>query len=120
MRDGRAALEYSVRAEALATEYGHPLYLGMALRSRGVAEALRGAHDDAEEFLRRSLEQFSALGTRWQAGRTWSELGWLEAVRGRPEKADGCYRQALALFEAMGARPDAERTRLTIESLGRL
>lgn len=107
-----------MRAEALATEYGHPLYLAIALRSRGVAESLRGAHEDAEQFLRRSLDQFTALGTRWQAGRTWSELGRLEAARGRPERARDFFQQALSLFEAQGARPDAERTRQVIESLG--
>ena len=117
MRNRPAALEYSVRAEALAAEYGHPLYLAIALRAQGVAESLRGAHEQAEGLLRRSLDQFTALGTRWQAGRTWSELGHLEAGRGRLKEAGDCFRQALALFEAMGARPDADKTLQAIQAL---
>jgi len=117
MRHVPAAMEYSVRAEALAAKHGHPLYLAIALRARGVAESLRGAHDQAEGLLRRSLEQFTALGTHWQAGRTWSELGHMEAGRGRLEEAADCFREALALFEAMGARLDAHKTLQAIEAL---
>lgn len=117
MRHVPAALQYSERAEALASGYSHPLYLAIALRARGTAESLRDSHEAAERLLRRSLEQFTTLGTRWQAGRTWAELGHLEARRGRAEEARDCYRKALALFEAMGAGPDSDQTRQAIEAV---
>jgi tetratricopeptide (TPR) repeat protein len=115
--DAQAARGYAARAEALATSYGHPLYLGIARRAMGIAEHLEGHPDLAESRLRQALEGFEQLGTRWQAGRTRVELGRLEISRRSPQAAREWFQAALEEFDDLGAMPDAERTRKALASL---
>jgi tetratricopeptide (TPR) repeat protein len=116
--DGTAALKYGAQAAALASEMGHPLYLAVAQRALAVGESLQGAHDQAEALLRKALDAFTDLGTRWQIGRTHLQFGELERARDRQAEARQHYLAALVEFEAMGALPDAERTRQALSAHG--
>lgn len=114
-RDSAALRQYAAVAEASAARHGHALYQAIAHRAWGVLHRLEGDHAKAEARLRLALELFLAVGTRWQIGRTYMELG--EVARADRRLARSHFEQALALFEAMGAIPDAERARQALADL---
>jgi hypothetical protein len=115
--DAGGLRQYAPRAGELAERDAHKLYLGVAQRARGVAARLEGGYEAAEVLLRQALEVFQQMGTRWQAGRTWAELGELALARSNPGAARDNFAQALAAFEAMQATPDAARTRARLDSI---
>jgi len=118
LRDLAALQKYVPKLEQLAGRDNHPLYLAIAHRARGGLQRLAGESAKAEASLKRALEIFNRLGTRWQAGRTLLELAELAALaRSKKSKAREHLTQALAAFEELRALPDAEKTRLSLDSL---
>ena len=109
--DAAALRQYAPLAGELAERDAHKLYLGIVRRAQGVAARLEDGYAAADVLLREALEVFQHMGTRWQAGRTWAELGELALARSNPGAARDCFVQALTAFEAMQAAPDAVRTR---------
>src|SRR5574337_430979 len=69
-RDPDALRKYAPLAEEAAVRYSHRLYLGIAHRAWGVLHRLSGDYDPAEARFRQALDEFDALGARWQIGRT--------------------------------------------------
>ena len=115
--DLAALRQYAPQAEALAARYGHSLYLAIAHRAWGVAHRLDGSLGEAESRLQQALALFEGLGTRWQIGRTWYELGEVAQASGRTAQAREHFTRALESFETMQAAPDAERTRAALADL---
>ena len=110
-RDADALRHYAPVAEELAIHYDHKLYQAIAHRAWGVAHQLAGQHVEAEVRLKRALESFEALDTRWQIGLTLFELGDLALSCTDNQAAREHFSRALAAFEEMSALPDAMRTR---------
>ena len=104
-------------AEQAAAHANHDLYKGVARRARGVAHRLAGEWDQAADQLGAAAEEFRALETPWQIGRTLLELGEVERHRRNHDAAKGHYSEALAAFEGIGAVPDAARARNALEAL---
>ncbi|MFQ5922940.1 MAG: hypothetical protein ACE5M4_08860 [Anaerolineales bacterium] len=104
-------------AEETSAKINHRLYQAIALRGRGVSHGLAGEKAEAANSLAAALDEFRALDTPWQVGRTLVELGKIEQSRGNVDIAKAHYSQALAAFESLGAVPDAERTSAALESL---
>ena len=77
----------------------------------------RGRNAEAEERLKRALELFRGLDTRWQTGRTLFELGELSQAQGDSARARERLTLALSAFEEMKAAPDAARTRAMLEAI---
>jgi hypothetical protein len=116
-RDLAALRKYAPLAESLALRCGHSLNQAIAQRAWGVAERLAGDTAQSAARLRTALGLFEKLGTRWQQGRTWYELGELAAAQQDRLNARDSFGRALELFEAMQAAPDAERTRAALRNL---
>ena len=72
---------------------------------------------ECQDRLDQALVLFQKLETRWQIGRTLSELGELAIAQKDGTAARGYYTQALASFEEMKAVPDINRTLAALESL---
>ncbi|MBI1882088.1 MAG: hypothetical protein HYR94_28265 [Chloroflexi bacterium] len=117
-RDLAALRQYVPLAEQLASRYGHILYQAIAHRAWGVAHRLAGEYSEAKARLDQALELFQDLDTRWQIGRTLSELGELAVARTEAAAARDYFSRALAAFEAMKAAPDAARVRAVLAALG--
>ena len=109
--------KYLPLAEETSARLNHRLYQAIASRGRGVSHGMAGENDDAASHLAAALDDFRALDTPWQIGRTLIELGEVEQHRGNADLARGHYSEALAAFEGLGAAPDAERARDALESL---
>ena len=116
-RDLAAIRTYAPLAEQFAARDQHQLYLAMIHRARAVAHRLAGEYADAASRFNQALEIFSALGTRWQIGRTLIEFGELEEVQRNHAGAREYFSRALVEFEAMGAAPVAAATRLRLQEL---
>src|SRR5437867_965541 len=115
--DAAALRQYAPLAEQLAARDSHPLYLAIAQRARGVAARLAGEGEQAKAQLQQALGVFQQMGTRWQMGRTWFELGELALATSEPGTARDYFNQALTTFEALQAVPDAARARARLDSL---
>lgn len=109
---------YLAIAEESAARANHNLYVAVARRARGVSHRLAGELDQATDQLAQAAEEFRAMDTPWQIGRTLLELGEVEQHRGNNDSARGHYSEALTAFEGLGAVPDAERARSALDSLG--
>jgi tetratricopeptide (TPR) repeat protein len=116
-RDLAALRQYAPLAERLASRYDHVLYQAIAHRAWGVAHRLAGEYAEANVRLSQALELFQGLDTRWQIGRTLSELGELAAARAEALAARDYFSRALATFEDMKAAPDAARVRAVLAIL---
>lgn len=116
-RDLAALRKYAPLAEETATRYGNILYQAIAHRAWGVAHRLAGEYAEATARLNQALELFQGLNTRWQIGRTLSELGELAVACAEAAAARDYFSRALAAFEAMKAAPDAARVRAALEAL---
>lgn len=116
-RDEKALREFTPRLEDLAIRDGHRLYTGIAHRAWGIAHRLAHQNDEADFRLSQALEIFSKLGTRWQIGRTFYELGELDLARKDWESAQTNFLLGLEAFEELRALPDAQRTRAALEAL---
>ncbi len=108
---------YLPLAEETSAKINHPLYQAIALRGRGVSHGLAGEKADAADSLAAALDDFRALDTPWQIGRTLLELGEVELGRGNTDLAGEHYSEALTALEGLGAAPDAERARTALKSL---
>ncbi len=115
--DEPAIRKYAPQAEALATRYGHTLYLAIADRAWGVAHRLAGEYVQAEARLNHALDLFGGLNTRWQMGRTLRELGELAAARANTTQARDYFTRAVTAFQEMRAAPDLVRTQAALERL---
>jgi len=113
-RDQAALRLYAPRAAALARRYDHRLYEAIALRALGVSQRLAEEFESADHCLNQALTQFQQLGTRWQIGRTLTELAELAAAQANPPLARDFLTQALAAFEEMGAMPDVRRVQASL------
>ena len=113
--DADGLRQYVPLALELASRDAHKLYLGIAYRARGVAARLQGEYEAAESSLRQALDVFQEMGTRWQAGRTWVELGEVARARSDAGATRDCFTQGLAAFEAVQAALDATRTRAWLD-----
>lgn len=116
-RDETALRQYAPLAEETALRYNHTLYQAIAHRAWGVAHRLASEYAEAEARLNQALELFRGLETRWQIGRTLSELGELALAQGDTLAGHHHFSQALAAFEAMQAAPEAARVRAALELL---
>ena len=109
--------KYLPPAEEFAANAKHDLYMAVVQRARGVAHRLAGEWDEAADQLAATVEEFRALETAWQIGRTLLELGEVEQSRGNTELARGHYSEALGSFESLGAVPDVKRARAALDLL---
>jgi len=116
-RDPNGLESYLDVAEESAARANHVLYAAVARRARGISHHLAGEFDEAAEQLGAAADQFRAIDTPWQVGRTLMELGEVEQQRGKVDLAREHYSEALAAFEGLGAAPDADRARSALESL---
>ena len=110
--------KYAPLAEETAVRYGHNLYQAIANRSWGVAHRLAGEFSQAEERLNRALASFQGMGTHWQVGRTFVELGQLAHARGELALAGDFFRKALVEFSSLAASNDMKQVNTLIEGLG--
>ena len=108
--------KYAPLLEDLALRDQHRPYLAVAQRAWGVAHRLAGDYPEAETRLKKALELFEELGTRWQIGRACEELAALAAARSDSLRAQAQLTRALSAFQAMGARPDVERIQQALEA----
>lgn len=116
-RDAAALAEFAPRLATLATAAGHPLYLAIARRARGVAHRLAGDLASAEARLAEALALLQPLEARWQMGRTLFELGALEQARGQMAAARQYFSNALASFEQVKAPHEAARAQAALADL---
>ena len=118
-RDREGLVKYGTLLMELARRDDHHLYAAIASRAMGVAERLAGRLTQSEALLKQAQDLFSALGARWQCGRTLTELGELELARPRKStsKAHEYYASALQLFEEMQAMPYADGARRALAKL---
>lgn len=114
-RDEASLRKYAPLAEESASRYDHKLYLAVAHRAWGAAHRLAGQYAESQVRFDKALEIFRQLGTRWQIGRTLSELGELAVERGDHKAARQHFTGALSEFEVLSASPDAVRTREKLE-----
>lgn len=117
--DADAIELYALRLEELALRDNHLFYLGILYRARGIAQRLAANPAQAQEWLRRALEIFDAMGARWQSGRTLVELGKMEQARNNAGDAREYFARALGEFEGLRAAPDAERVRALLQEESR-
>ncbi|MCC7163892.1 MAG: hypothetical protein IT331_15460 [Anaerolineae bacterium] len=114
----RAAIElYTPWLEELAKRDNHKLYLAIAHRARGISRRLVGEYEQSAQELKRALELFGELRTRWQSGRTLTELGLLERTRDNPDATREYLNQALEEFQALGAQVGAARVHTILAEL---
>ena len=116
-RDLAGLRRYALLAEEAANRYGHRLYQAIASRAIGVERRLVGEFGESEARLLKALELFGELGTAWQIGRTFFELGELAAASTDMVGGRDYFARALAAFESMRAVPDAERARQALSTL---
>ena len=109
-RDQAALRQYAPLAEETALRDRHILYQAAAHRVWGVLHRLEGEYAAAETRLQQALKMFEGLGTRWQIGRTFFELGMLAQSRADRAGANDYFSRALAMFVDMRAGPDVRRT----------
>jgi hypothetical protein len=109
--------KYLPSAEEIAVDVKHDLFIAVVNRAHGVAHRLDGEWDLAADRLATATEEFRALETPWQIGRTLLELGRVEQHRGNVEPAREHYLEAISQFESLGATPHAERARAALEAL---
>ena len=114
-----ALQRYAPLAEESAVRYDHRLYQAIAHRAFGVAHQLAGEHSQAQARLQQALELFADLGTNWQTGRTYFELGAVAQAQSDTAAATRHFTDALAEFERQGAGPDAIRTQAALAELSR-
>jgi hypothetical protein len=116
-RDLAALRKYMPLAEETATHYGNILYQAIVHRAWGVTHRLVGEYAEAKARLHQALVLFQGLDTRWQIGRTLSELGELAVACAEVAAARDYFSQALVAFEDMKAAPDVARVRAALEAL---
>jgi tetratricopeptide (TPR) repeat protein len=116
-RDLAAIRHYAPLAEQFAARDQHRLYLAVIRRAQAVAHRLAGECAESTSRLNEALEIFTALGTRWQIGRTLVEFGELDEAQRNYPTAREHFSRALVEFEALGAAPDAAATHLKLQEL---
>jgi tetratricopeptide (TPR) repeat protein len=116
-RDKTALRQYIPLAEELSIRDNHRLFQAGVHRAWGVLYRLTGEYAQAESRLNLALELFQGMETRWQIGRTLSEMAELKLAQADPDQAIQHYLQALESFEQIGASPDALRIRQALASL---
>ncbi len=116
-QDEIALGNYLAVAEESAARANHNLYVAVAGRARGVSHRLAGELDQAADQLAQAAEEFRAMDTPWQIGRTLLELGEVEHDRGNADLAKEHFSEALPAFEGLNAGPDADRARAALEAL---
>jgi tetratricopeptide (TPR) repeat protein len=109
---------YAPLAEESAVRYDHRLYRAIAHRAFGVALRLAGEPSRAQARLQQALELFAELGTGWQTGRTYLELGAVARAQSDTAAATRHFTDALAEFERQGAAPDVIRAQAALATLG--
>ncbi len=108
---------YVPKLEELASRDDHKPYLAVAHRAWGVAHRLSGEYQEAETRLKKALEIFEELGTRWQIGRTLFELGELAMAMSNGEAAHSYFLRSQNFFKELGAGPDVSRTATVLEAI---
>lgn len=116
-KDEGAIRMYASVLQDLAERDDHRPYLAVAHRSWGVAYRLAGKHEEAEERLRKALDLFRELDSRWQVGRTLFELGELALARSDIKLAGEYFTQALGAFEQIKAELNSTQTKAAIAML---
>jgi hypothetical protein len=117
MRDAAGLAEHVPLAEEGARRLGHRLYEGIAHRSRGVAVLLAGQPGAAVDRFNQAADIFTALGARWQSGRTLMARAEAHNATGNLPAARADWTQAAALFEALGAVPALRQARGLLAAL---
>ena len=115
--DAETLGEMAPLAEASAVDSDHILYLAIAHRAFGVLHRLDGNYRAAEERLRKAMDLFNQLDTRWQIGRTLFELGKLARAQDDNALAQYYFHGAIENFEALGALPDAARVQAMLSKM---
>jgi tetratricopeptide (TPR) repeat protein len=116
-RDKVALSQYAPLAEEMALRDDHLLFQASAHRAWGVLHRLKGNYQEAKDRLDQAQRMFQELDTRWQIGRTLSEIAELAIARADPTGARNYFSRALVTFEEIGAKPDAVRTREALRAL---
>ncbi|MFQ5942193.1 MAG: hypothetical protein ACE5JF_01440 [Anaerolineales bacterium] len=105
-------------SEEAAKRANHELYIAVARRARGIKHRIDGEIDQAADQLSGAADEFRALDTPWQIGRTLLELGEVERDRGHTDRAKEYLSEAIEAFVGLGAVPYEERARSALESIG--
>lgn len=109
-RDEKLLSTYAAPSYEISLSLSHTLYHAVALRALGILDWLNHDYPEAEARLRESCHLFQQLGTNWQIGRTFFDLGEVSTALGKMEEAKEYFLQALSAFEMMGARPFVNKT----------
>lgn len=110
--------QYVPLALELSAKIGHPMYSAVALRSSGVMHRLKGGYKKAEKEFTVALESFDHQGLRWQAGRTYLEMGKLALQQKDGGKAKELLRESLKLFEEVKTPRYAAQSRELLDEIG--
>jgi len=116
-RDAEAIEKYAPLAEEQARRFGHILHQAIVHRTWGVFHHIKGKYAESEDHLRKALETFQDLNTKWQIGRTYLELGELAETIQDAKAARFHYSEALKAFNAMKAAPAVETVNKRLNSL---
>jgi tetratricopeptide (TPR) repeat protein len=117
-QDQEGLQKYLTVSEEAAERANHGLYKAVARRARGINHRLAGELGQAADQLAGAVDEFRALDTPWQIGRTLLELGEIEQLRGDTDSAREHYSEAKNTFGGIGAVPYEERARSALESIG--
>jgi tetratricopeptide (TPR) repeat protein len=107
----RQGLDVSEQAEFLAG-------VGWAQQTLGRIAHARGDHAEAEVHLRKALDAFRSVRSRYELGRTHLDLAALAHSQRRPEAAVAHLGQAHELFRALGVSWYVGRTEALARDLG--
>jgi predicted ATPase/DNA-binding SARP family transcriptional activator len=93
------ALELGIEAAESCRRNGWHFGEAVVLSQLGNIHRRRGAYEEAETCLKRSLDLRGGLGDRRGSGMVYGNLGLLRSARGEVDEAKRVLRRALELFE---------------------
>jgi tetratricopeptide (TPR) repeat protein len=103
------ASDFASRSLELAREADHPWGAALAQRVLGRVAPDTGDFAEAEVQLKKALQTFSTIESRFEAARTHLDLAALARARGHRDEASTHVNEARAVFSALGVPKWIER-----------